>query len=88
MRRFEHICRRTFVACCLTYPHSSGASSRLRRENARSRPAAAACASGPHHDIAKSWLADDGLLGTMLVAAANNDVSAAAETTATMIPAL
>ncbi|MFZ0119852.1 MAG: hypothetical protein WAL99_10490 [Pseudonocardiaceae bacterium] len=36
-------------------------------------------------DIAKSWLADDGLLGTMLVAAANNDVSAAAETAATMV---
>ncbi|MCW2749995.1 MAG: hypothetical protein JWR83_1105, partial [Aeromicrobium sp.] len=36
-------------------------------------------------DIAKRWLAHDGLLGTMLEAAANNDVKAATETAATMV---
>lgn len=36
-------------------------------------------------DIAKRWLAHDGLLGTMLEAAANNDIKAATETAATMV---
>ena len=36
-------------------------------------------------EIAKRWLAHDGLLGTMLEAAANNDVGAATETAATIV---
>lgn len=36
-------------------------------------------------EIAKRWLAADGLLGTMLDAAANNDTAAAAETAETML---